>query len=143
MRVLVATAAVQVCPVIDHSRLRLELRRFLMTFRAGRRHVATGQREAGVFVLGQGKRRWLVTFEIVAAVAGVEVRSRRKLPGMLIGVAVNAAIKFDFEQSVFALGNMALRAFQARMSTLQRIRSARVLFDREQRWLPALHRMTG
>ena len=81
-----------------------------MTFGARGRQMTAGQSKPSLLVLGQRKRGRLVAFETVAAVAGVEVRRRCKLSCVLVRVALDAAVKFDFEQSVFAFGNMALGA---------------------------------
>ena len=59
-------------------------------------------------MLGQRKGGRLVTFEIVATVACVEVGRRCKLPCVLVGVALGAAVKLDFEQRVLALGYVTL-----------------------------------
>ena len=92
-----ATGAVQILPVIDHGRLRLELRRFLVAVGAGHGHVPARQHEVRLLVLGQAECGRLVSLKIVAAIAGVEVRSRGKLPRMLVGVAVGAALELDLE----------------------------------------------
>lgn len=97
VRIGVATDAVQIVPVIDHGRLGLELCRLLVAIRARHGDVATGEHEACLLVLGQAKRRWLVSLQIVAAIAGIEVRRRCELPGMSIGVAVGAALELDLE----------------------------------------------
>ena len=59
-------------------------------------------------MLGQRKRGRLVTFEVVAAIASVEVRRSRKLPSVLVCVAFGAAIKLDLEERGFTLRNVAL-----------------------------------
>jgi len=55
----------------------------------------------------------------VAALAGIEVRRCGKLSRVAIGVAVGATRELDFEKRVFAFGNVALVAFQARMPALE------------------------
>jgi len=141
MRIVVATRAIQSLPVINSRRLRLELGGLLMTFGAWNRHMPTGQHKVSFLMLGQAERRRLIRLQIVAAVAGIKVRSRRKLSLMLVGMTVSAALELDLEQSVLALRNMALRAFQSRVLPLQRIRARRVFLHREDRRLPSLDGM--
>src|SRR5438874_1772196 len=96
-----------------------------------------------LLMLGEAERRRLVSLQIVTAVAGVEVRGGRKLPLVLVGVAVGAALELDFEQRVFSLWNMALCTFQPRMLASQRISAAGMLLHRECRRLPTVYGMTG
>lgn len=131
MRVVVATGAIQILPVIDGGGLGLKFRGLLVAVGARRRHVAASQRKVRFLVPRQGKRGRLIGLESVAAVAGVEIGSGRELPAMAIAVAVSAAREFDFEQSIFPLRNVALRALQPRMPALQRIRAGRVFLYRE------------
>src|SRR3954468_16966022 len=114
-----------------------------MAVRAGHGEMPASQHEMSFLVLGEGKRRRLVCLEAVAAVAGVEVRRGGKPSGVAIAVTIGAAVEFHFEQSVFALCNVALRALQARMPTLQRVSGRGVLLHREEGWLPTLHVVTG
>ncbi len=60
---------------------------------------------------------------------------------MPVAMAVGTAFKLNFEQRVFALGDMTLSTLQPRMSTLQRIGAGRMLLHREQGRLPPLHRV--
>ena len=57
----------------------------------------------------------------MASLALVEVWRGRKLPRMLVAVAVGAALKLDFEQGVLTLREMTLRALQAGMFAFQGI----------------------
>ena len=136
--VLVATGTVQALPVINHIRFGLELGRFLVAIRARHCNMAAGQHKTSLLVLGQGKRRGLVSLEIMTLVAGVEIRSRRKLAGMAVLVAVGANVKLDPIERVPAFWNVALRAFQPGVTALQRILGRSMLLDGEQRGLPAL-----
>ena len=65
-------------------------------------------------------------------VAGVEIRGRNKLAGMTVGMAIGADVELDPIQSVFALGNMALLAFQAGVPALQGVIGRSVIFHGEQ-----------
>lgn len=121
VRVSVATGAGQILPMIDRGRFGLELRGFFVTIAARNREVSVGERKVSFFMSSQRERRWLVGFEIVAAVASVEIRRSRELPGMLVAVAVGAVLEFHFEHGVFTLGNVALRALQPGVPSLQRI----------------------
>ena len=85
------------------------------------------------------KGRRLVSLDIVAAVAGIEIRCRGKLLGVPIAVAIGAALEFHFENSVTSLRDVALGTLEPRVTALQRIRSQCVLFHRESRGLPPLN----
>ena len=86
---------------------------------------------------------WFVCFEVVAAVASVEVGRCGKLPGVAVRVAIGAALKLDPEQRVLALGNVALRAFHPGVSALQRICTRSVFLHREGGRLPPVQVVTG
>src|SRR5690348_6929270 len=79
----------------------------------------------------------------MTTVASVEIRRAGKLPRVPVAMTICAAIEFDLEYCVLPFRNMALRAFQASVATLQRIRRGRMFLNRKFRWLPALHRVTG
>ena len=138
-----AAGAVQVVPVIDNRGLGLELRRFLVAVGTGNGDVPSGEREMSFLVLGQRKRGRLVAIHRMTTLASIEIRRTGKLSRVPVAMAICAAIEFDFEYRVLAFRNMALRTFQPRVATLQRIRRGRMFLDRELRWLPALHRVTG
>lgn len=108
VRVVVATGAVQVFPVVDHRRFWLEFGRFLVALSARSRQVSACQREMGLLVFSQSKSRGLVCLQVVTAVACVEVRSGGKLSRVLITMAVGAPFEFHFEDRVFPLRNVAL-----------------------------------
>lgn len=131
MRIVVATGAIQILPVIDGGRFGLKFSRLLVAVSARRRHVATSQRKMRFLVPRQGKRGRLIALECVAAVAGVEIGSGRELPGMTIAVAVGALRELDFEQRVLPLRKVTLRALQPRMPALQRIRAGRMFLHRK------------
>lgn len=97
VRVGMATRAIEIAPVIDHRRLGLELRRFLMAVTAGNGDMSAGQHESGLFMSRQPECGRLISVHRVAAIAGIQIRCGRKLPRVLIGVAVGAAIELDFE----------------------------------------------
>ena len=99
--IIVATGATQILPVINDCRLGVELRGFLVTFGTRDRNMPAGEREMRLLVLGQAERGWLVSLESVAAIASVEVRCRGKLPRMLVGVAIGAALELNLEQCIF------------------------------------------
>ena len=143
VRIGMATGAIEVFPVVDGRRLGLEFGRFLVAIGARHRNMPARQHEPGLFVLGQGKGGGLIPFEGMAAIAGVEVGRRHKLPSVLVRVAVGAARELDLENSVRALGDMALAALHPGVPTLQRIGAGGVFFHREGGRLPALHGMAG
>lgn len=118
VRVGVATGATQALPVVDRSRLGLELRRFLVAVGARHRDVPPGKNEFCLFVPRQSKCRRLVGLHVVTAGACVEIRCPCKLRRVLVCVAVRATLELYFEQRVLTLGNMALFALQPRVPTL-------------------------
>ena len=126
-----ATGAVQVFPVVDHGRLRLELVRFLVAIGARNCDVPTCEHEVRLSVSSQAERGRLVALEIMAAIAGVKVGSGYELSRMPVGMTVGAAIKPDLEQSIFSPWDMALRAFQSCMTALQRIGAGGMLLHSE------------
>ena len=81
--------------------------------------VPASQDKAGLLVLGQAKGRRLVSLQIVALIASVEIGSGGKLVGVTVGMAISAAGKLDLIQGVFAFGSVALHAFQPRVSALK------------------------
>jgi len=141
MRVGVTTGAIQVFPVIDHGWLGLELGRFLMAIGARHSHVTARQNKPGLLMPGQRKGRRLVSIQGVALIAGIEIRRGRELRSVLIGVAIGAAIKFDFEQRVLPFRDVALVTFHMRVPSLQGISTGGVILDRECGRFETLHGM--
>jgi|SRR5579863_1815821 len=143
VRIGVATRAVKIAPVIEGRGFGFEVGGFLVAVGAWDGDVTASQNEPGLFVPGDAEGRRLVALEVVAAIAGIEIWSSGKLSAVPVGVAVGARRKFDLEERVFALRNVALHAFDARMASLQRISAKGVFFHRERGGLPALHGVTG
>ncbi len=79
VRIGVATGAAQLSPVIDHRRLRLELRRLFVAVGTRNRYVSSGENEVRFLMFSQCKSGRLVSLQVVAAVTGVEVGRRGKL----------------------------------------------------------------
>lgn len=92
-----AACAIQICPAVDHGRLRLKLCRFFMAVRTRDCKVAAGQREVRLLMIRKRECRRPVSLKIVATITGVEIRCGGKLAGMAIGVALSAAIELDLE----------------------------------------------
>ena len=143
MRIGVAARAIESLPVIDHSRFRLELNRFFVAIGAWHGHMPARQHKAAFFMFSQGECGRLISLKIVATIASIEIGCCGELRGVLVRVAIGAAVELHFEKRVLGFWNMTLRALQTSMSTLQRIRARGVLLYRECRRLPALHRMAG
>ncbi len=97
MRVAVANRTAQILPVIDRSRLRLKLGRFLVAVGTWNRDVPAGQSKMGFLMFGEAEGRRLVPFQIMAALASIEVRSGCKLVRVPVAMAVGATLEFDFE----------------------------------------------
>lgn len=97
VRILVATGAFQILPVIDHGGLGLELSRFFVAVAARYCNVRSGEHEVCLFVLRQSKRGRFVAFKIVAAIARVQVRRRSELSGVAVAMAIRAGGELDFE----------------------------------------------
>ena len=66
-----------------------------------------------------------------------------KLGLVLIAMAIHAALKLNLELGVFPLRNVALRAFERCVLTLQRILRRRVVLHREFRRLPSFDRVAS
>ena len=79
----------------------------------------------------------------MAAIAGIEIWRRRKLPAMLIAVAIRSALELDFEESVFSFWDMTLGTLQACVSALQGIGAGSMILNSEFRWLPSIHGVAG
>lgn len=129
--ILVTTRAFQILPVIDHGRLGLELRRFLVAIRARDCNVRTAEHKMRLFMFGESKGRGLVALQIVAAIASVQVGRGSELPGVPVGVAIGTGRELDLKKRVFSLWNMTLRAFQPGVTSLQWICAGSMVLDSE------------
>src|SRR5579864_3828444 len=138
VRISVTAGATQILPVINERGLRLELRRLFVAFSARGCDVASGQREAGLFVFGQGERGGFVSFKVMAAFASVEIRCCGELARVPVRMTICAAFELDLEQCVFALRDVALCAFQASMSALKRICARSMFLHIERRGFPSI-----
>jgi hypothetical protein len=88
-----ATGAVQILPVIENRRLRLEFRRLLVAVGTRDRDVPSSEQEMSLLVLGKGEGGRLIGLKIVTTIAGVEVRCGGKLSCMAVAVAIGTALK--------------------------------------------------
>lgn len=96
MGIRMATRTVQIVPVINYGRLGL-VRRFLVALGTGHGDMPARQHETSLFVLGQSESGGSVSFEIVTALAAVEVRRCGELTGMLVGMTIGAALELNPE----------------------------------------------
>ena len=142
MGIFVAARAAQILPMIDFGRLRLELARLFVTIATSYRNVAAGENEVSILVPRQREGGWLVAVEIVATITRIEKWGTRELSAMPIGVAIRAALKFDFEKSVSSPWYVTLCALNFRVPTLQRVGGGRVLLRSEGGGFPSLHGVT-
>jgi hypothetical protein len=142
VRIFMASRAGEIVPMVLHRRLRLQVRVFPVTIAAGDCRMTPGKGKLGFFVPGERKGRWLVSLQIMTTLAGVKVRRLRELPGMLVAMAIGAALELHLEQGVLPPGNMALSALQCAVASFQRVRRGRVIFYGELRRLESVHGMT-
>jgi len=140
--IVMTTGAGEVLPVIDHVWLRLKLGRLLVAVGARYGDMSAGQYKVRLLVLRKGEGRRLVSLQVVAAIARVEIGRRCKLSRMPVFMAVRAQIKLYPVQRVFALGHMALSALKSSVPALKRILGRGVLLNSEKRRLPALYVVT-
>lgn len=83
--------------------------------------MAAGELEAGLFVLGERKRRRLESLERVTLLALIQPGRSGKLRLVLVMVAVQAAGELDLIKRFLSLRDMALRAFELRVLALKRV----------------------
>ncbi len=123
VRIAVATRAIKVSPVINHSWFRLKLSGLFMAICTRNRDVPTGQDKMRLLMLRQRERGRLISLQIVATVTCVEIGRACKLGCVAISVAVGTTLELDLEQSVLAFWYMALSALETGVSSLQWIRA--------------------
>jgi len=105
--------------------------------------MAPGQSEAGLLVLRQRESRGMVTLEIVALFAAIQVGGAGELALVLVFVTVHALAELNLEERVFPLRNVAAFALHLRVLALKRVSALSVLFDSEGRGLKAVHGVTA
>jgi len=105
--------------------------------------VAVAQREAGLFVLGQRKRRRLESLERVALLTLIQPRRSGELGLVLIVMAVQAAGELHFVKRVLPLRGMALRALQFRVLAFERVLGGGVRLHVELGRLPTVDVVAG
>ena len=143
VRVFVASRACQVAPVVKNSGLGLEVRVLLVAIAASDRDMTSREHKARFLVPGQREGGRFVSLQIMAARAVIEVWRLCELFGMLIAVAISTVLELHLEQSVLALGDVALRALQFGVASLQGIGRSGVVLHSKFRWLEAIHGMAG
>lgn len=126
VRIEMATRTRQLVPVICDC-LRFKAIALFVAIAAGNCHVPACQNEFRRFVLRQGECRRFVSLQVVTALTTIEVWGRGKLSRVFVGMAVGTVLKFDFEERVFALGNMASGTLHVCVSALEGIRSGGVI----------------
>jgi len=97
MRIVMATGAVQIAPVIDDGRLRLKLRRLFMAVGTRNGDVPSRKYEMRFLMLGYCKGGRLVAIHGMTTLASVEIRRGGKLSRVPVAMAICAAIEFNFE----------------------------------------------
>ena len=112
-----------------------------VALRAGHRHVGSGQYEAGVHVLGDGKSRAMKVLYSVAILATVLVGSGGKLLVMGVLMAIRACGELHFVDRILTSGRVTFVTSYCRMPSFQRIVRSRMFFNAKLRWLPAVDGM--
>jgi hypothetical protein len=105
--------------------------------------VGAGERETGLLVTSEGEKGRAKPFHVVTGLAAIQVRGGGKLSLVKVTVAVLAGGRGNFEESVFALREMALGAGSGFMSSLERVLRRGVLFDSKGRGLESFDGVTG
>ena len=83
--------------------------------------MAASELEAGLFVLGERKRRRLESLQRVALLALIQPGRSGELRLVLVVVAVQAAGELDLVKRVLPLRDMALRALEFRVLAFERV----------------------
>lgn len=131
MRVLMAHGARAVVEAVDHRVFGLGSGTLLMAVTAGGRDMAASERETRLLVLRQGEGRGMVTLQIVALFAAIQVRSSGELTLMLVLMTIHAFSEFDLEERVLSFGKVTAFAFHLGVLALKRVSALSVLLDPE------------
>ncbi len=142
MRIDVAADAAQILPVINGGRFWLELGGFLVTVGAWNGHVAAREHELCFLVFREAECGRLVSLEVVATIARIEIRRGCELSSVAVAVAICAAIELHLEQRVLSFGDMALGAVDGRVLALKWVCTRGMFLHCEERRLPSLHGVT-
>ena len=121
VRIVVATLAVQILPVVGDLRLGKRGLRQFVAIAAGSGEMAPGKSKANLLVARQRESRGREAIQVVTLLAPILIGSTGKLRIVLVLVAVHALGKLDLVLSVFAFGDVTLRTFESRVLALQRI----------------------
>lgn len=106
----VATCACQVLPVVTCGRFRGEIPGQLVAIAARNCHVASAESKRSLVVPAQAECGGQKPLQGVAILAAIEMGRDGELPGMFIGVAVGAALKFHLVKRCFAFRKVTLPA---------------------------------
>jgi len=143
MRVLMADGAGAVVEAVDHRVLGLGSGTLLVAITAGSCDMAAGEREARLLVLRQREGRGMVTLEVVALFAAIQVRRSGELTLVLVFVTVHAFAELDLEERVLPLGYMAPFALHLGVLAFQRVSAFGVFFHSISRRLEAVQGVTA
>ena len=105
--------------------------------------MTAGELEAGLFVLGERKRRRLESLKRVALLALIQPGRSGELRLVLVVVAVQATGELDFVKRVLSLRDVALGAFELRVLAFERICGGGVRLPIEPGRLPAVDVVAG
>lgn len=105
--------------------------------------MAASELEAGLFVLGERKRRRLESLQRVALLALIQPGRSGELRLVLVVVAVQAAGELDLVKRVLPLRDMALRALEFRVLAFERVRGGGMRLHIELRRFPAVEVVAG
>ena len=128
---------------VDHRVLGLGSGTLLVAITAGSCDMAAGEREARLLVLRQREGRGMVTLEVVALFAAIQVRRSGELTLVLVFVTVHAFAELDLEERVLPLGYMAPFALHLGVLAFQRVSAFGVFFHSISRRLEAVQGVTA
>ena len=128
MRVAVASSARQVGEAELRCAFQRAARGRSMTFDAGGRNVAAGQREARRLVLREREVCWPESLDGMAGFAAIEVGRGPKLSQVHVTVTIRALSKLDLEHGRLTGGDVAFGAGEIRVLSGQRIGRRKVFF---------------
>jgi hypothetical protein len=106
-------------------------------------YVASAESKRSFVVPAQAECGGQKLLQGVAILAAIEMGRDGELPGMFIGVAVGATLKFHLVKRFFAFRKVTLPALQRGMFALQGIRGLRVFLEPKLRRFKTIDAVAG